>query len=519
MFAHAALKFLTLLLAVIGFNSKTTSTQAQERKPIVAVAPPNTKQVGTAIGGAYFVDSDLALSAEKIRTQIVEARKQKKVSNAQIEQLEADLKHAESQIDQEKQLVAAIKTHQKSVEQIFDLGDEKRVILVGDNVRIRSWKGPGIKCVLEKTILSNEEPKQEEFDQIKLVHEFGSVETLVGKTIEQQEKEFRQFLKTENGKQMTPEDISFREQLRSESHRKYSSFQGVECNSLKLEGLRKGNRSILMKIVLPDQGATHFSQTRRQANLTVYLPTCEWVAVLGCLEKVDIIGLNSNLVLTTDASKNREYDGSFEVRGVQGDVVIDQVPIRKLTNVSGNVDFIATKEFVNSGMMHSNGTRHARHFATATTRMSTIKGNVKAWFLRTDLRLSKIKGSVNVKNEFGDTWINLDECLDEKQTHRLVTESGLIEVVGDAEEFKRVPLYANTLCGSIFTNVDDDFLEDNSISFKSLGHPERSWSGMAFPEGIRHHSWQRPTAALDDRQRQAALDLISRGGTIRILKD
>ena len=517
-----SLIFSSMLLFVVGgFNARTSAKQEQERKEHIAVAPPNTIEVGSALGGAYFVDAELAQAAEKLRAQIVEARQEKKdADEAILEQLEADLKHINTQIEQKKQLVATIKAHRKSVEQIIDLGEKKRVIFTSDNVRIRKWKGPGIKCVLEKIILADEEPKPEEFDQINLIHKLGSAESLVGKTLEQQEEDNRNYLETENGKQLTSDDILFREQMRANSHRKYSPFQGIDCNSLELDGLRKGNQSISMKIVLPGGGATHFSQRKRQANLTVYLPTCEWVAVLGCMEKVDIIGLNSNLVLTTDSSHNRNYDGSFEVRGVNGNVVIDQVPIRKLTNVSGDVDFLATNEFVNSGTMHRNNNRHARHDATATTQLSTINGNVDAWFLRTNLRLSKIKGSLDIKNEFGDTWLNLDECLDEEKAHRVLTESGLIEVVGDVAEFKRIPLYANTLCGSISTNLDDELLDDNSISYKALGHPERSWSGMSFPEnGVRHHSWQRPAAALDGNERQAALDLISRGGSIRILKD
>ena len=97
----------------------------------------------------------------------------------------------------------------------------------------------------------------------------------------------------------------------------------------------------------------------------------------------------------------------FEVQNHHGDVNIDQVPIRKLLNINGDVDFSATDEFVNSGTLHQDNTRTFRPYKTADTEISNIQGSISCWFLRTNLEISSVSGKLDVRNEFGDTRVTL----------------------------------------------------------------------------------------------------------------
>jgi hypothetical protein len=81
--------------------------------------------------------------------------------------------------------------------------------------------------------------------------------------------------------------------------------------------------------------------------MTVYVPPCEALAVRGSLVGLDVQDVVCDLVLTTHDSRDRKYDGSFAVSGVTGNVTINQVPVRTLSQVTGNVRFVATNEFVN----------------------------------------------------------------------------------------------------------------------------------------------------------------------------
>jgi hypothetical protein len=85
-----------------------------------------------------------------------------------------------------------------------------------------------------------------------------------------------------------------------------------------------------------------------------------------------------DLVLTTDDSKDRNYEGQFAVRGVKGNVAIDQVPVRALSGVTGNVHYTATNEFVNGGTNHENDLRTRYSFGTDVTRIDHVQGNVSA---------------------------------------------------------------------------------------------------------------------------------------------
>jgi hypothetical protein len=82
-----------------------------------------------------------------------------------------------------------------------------------------------------------------------------------------------------------------------------------------------------------------------------------------------------------------------------------------------------------SGTHHSGDTRTATPFATEATTISEIDGNLSARFLRTNLTASGINGSIDIRNDYGDTSLTLDDTLDTQRAHRILSESGAIALL------------------------------------------------------------------------------------------
>ncbi len=489
-------------------------------------APPNMTKISSTLGGSYFVDAKLAAEAESLEKQLKALRG--KIAKGQIgrtkaiqqlDDLGAQLQKVRGKIEKAKQLVSAFQVFRQRQEKVFALGDERLVIITGDKVKVRGWEGPGIKCVLEKIIVAKKKPDDKEFDEIRVEHQLGVADSIVGNTRAAQEATF---LESEKGKQMTPDQLAGRQKFVAEiaaSYVKYAAFQGKECNTLQLKGLthEQGNRNLSLEIRSPGGGSTHSSRWQRHASLTVFIPKSKWLAVRGCYVGLDIADIETNLLLTTSGSRDRDYAGSFEVRSVVGNVVVDQAPVRKLGKISGDVDVTATVEFVNSGTHHEGGLRTAFHFTTAATQIDDVAGDFRGRFLRTDLSLGNIRGTIDVENDFGATSLVGDASLAAGRAHRVISESGEIHLSGTLDWLTQQPLYAHTLCGSLQTNLRRETLDDISIT---TGTPRRGWSGFVTPNKGQPFSmskFERPGAALENSDRAAGLDLISKGGTVTIM--
>jgi hypothetical protein len=493
-----------------------------------AKAPPNTVDIAKDLGGSYFVDKELVNQKKllqnqlkKIRDQIVAGAIDSATALNMLTEIEKSLETVRDEIERQKVLVSAFNVYRQTKEELIEFGDDKMLIVNSDKIKIRSWDGPGIKTVLEKIIIAKEKPADKDFAEISVEHKLEIPEEIVGQTKEQRADDRRKFSESAEGKKLTAEQLEFRLKLYDEidaSLEKFTPFQGKRCNVLRLRGLSgdQGNKNLSIRIESPGGGGTHSFQWQRHASLTVYVPQCNWIAVNGCLVGIDIAEIESNLLLTVKDSRERDYDGKFEVLDVTGDVVIDQAPVRTLVGVKGNVDMIATDEFVNSGTRHADGTRTAYSFSTASTEIIDVTGDLHAHFLRTNLQIKTVRGVIDVQNEFGDTKILLDESTATDKAHRIISESGIAEVSGSEEKLQSMPIYAHTLCGTIVTDQGREILDD--ISF-STGAPRRNWSGFVTPSKERFSlaKFERPAAALQNKSRAAGLDLISKSGAVKIL--
>ena len=282
-------------------------------------APAKMSNVGDTLGGSYFADKKLIKESERLQSQLVNLREKIRSGNItsakalkQLDELQTAIQKVRADIEKSKVLVEAFKVFTRTSEQVFPLGESRRVIVTGDKIRLRSWEGPGIKCVLEKSIVAKEEPPASMFSEITIQHQLGSAEPIVGTSVEDRERKDREFLASEEGQKLTPADQKYRKQITEENlvfAAKYAPFHDQQCNMLDLNGLswKEGNKNLSIVIESKGGQSTHRSQWQRHAMLTIHLPECEWVAVRGCERGVDISGLKTNLLLTTDGSQKRDF--------------------------------------------------------------------------------------------------------------------------------------------------------------------------------------------------------------------
>jgi len=522
--SQCPLRMVVICLAIgLGQIGDVQEADATNELQSSAQAPPNTREIGKALGGAYFVDQALIQRYEALKARVVQIRKDISIGNTTSDEaakslaaIQKESNLVKEELGKNKVLVSAFQVYSKTSEQVFPLGDERLVIITGDNVIIRGWDGPGIKCILEKTLVAKKKPDDSEFEAIRVEHELAVAEDKIGLTREQRDQKEKEFLVSEHGRNLTDEQKINRKKFVDEIHHSYDNylaFQGKKSNTLRLTGLthQEGNRNLMLRIDSPEGGGTHFSQWQRHAAMTVYVPVCKSLAVRGCSAGLDIRDLECDLLLTTHGSRERDYEGAFLVRDIKGNVTINQVPLQMLSRVTGDVKFIATNEFVNSGTLHKNGTRTFRTAETHSTHINHINGNVEAMFLRTDLKLFAIKGVLDVMNRYGSTRLTVDTA-NFNDAHRIVTESGDIYVVGHDSVLEKMPIYAYTRCGQLHTNIARDILD--SVNF-STGIPQKEWNGFVTPS--KEWLYERPATAIENRDRTAGLDLISHAGRVSIL--
>ncbi len=515
-----------VMLCLVVWSSASAQGPAEnERLESTVAAPPNTNSVGSALGGAFFVDETLLDRYEALKARLVQIREDIALGNASgqdtlssLAQIEEESKRLRADLETAKVLVSAFQVYSKKSEQVFDLGRERLVIITGDDVVVRGWEGPGIKCVAEKIILAKEQPDDSDFDAIQVHHELTIATDKVGLTLQQRDDQEREFLQSEAGRKLTDQQRAERQNIVATIHHgydDYEAFQGREANVLQLQGLahQESNRNLTMRISSPGRGQTVSSQWQRHATMTVYVPPCKALAVRGSLVGLDVQDVVCDLVLTSHGSRDRKYDGSFAVSGVTGNITISHVPVRTLSQVTGNVRFIATNEFVNSGTRHVGGTRTVSPYGTQATQIDQISGDLQAAFVRTDLRLSSVTGTLDIVNEYGPTHLTL-RGLDAERAHRIISQTGRIQVEGPVQLLTATPIYAYTQCGRLHTDLPREVLENTAFSTLLRG-----WHGLVTPSEDRFdfRRLERPEAALANGDRAAGLDLVSHAGMVSIL--
>jgi hypothetical protein len=194
------------------------------------------------------------------------------------------------------------------------------------------------------------------------------------------------------------------------------------------------------------------------------------------------------------------------------------VPLDRLEQVQGDVTIIATLEYANSGTRHADGLRFSYIEPPRECTISGIDGALSAWFARSTLKLDGVRGQIDVNNEAGDTTLTVAGQLPEV-AHRVVSQSGRIEVHASPDALGALPVTALTNQGSVRTNAEQQTLDGTNFT---TGNPSdgsgRNWRGFKTKRDFNPATFmdeaRRPAAVLANEPRSAGFDLISRSGAV-----
>ncbi|HWE95037.1 MAG TPA: hypothetical protein VG269_13810 [Tepidisphaeraceae bacterium] len=507
---------------------------AQKPPQVEAKAPDKTVVLRHTRGGAWFVSEPLKDEYDKLLARVGALRADldaERITGAEaqreLENLQFQLSKLRDRIEKEKVLVSPVKVHEQSETTLFDLAPSRMLVITADNVRVVGWDGPQVKCVLDKTVLApDDKPVDADLAGLKVVHHQGVAPDVVGKSAAERQADEAKFLASPDGAKLTPAQRESRKKFVEEiadSYSIYRDFQGKEIDTVEIDGLtyEQGNRQIEVKITSPNGGESLGGDWQRHAALTVYIPQCNAVALLGCLVNLDVKGLHSALVITRTGSQNRDYNGQFAIRDVHGPVTIDNAPIDVIEGVHGNVTISGTMELANTGTTHENGERTSYTPPPRTLTCGNIEGDLTGWFIRSDLKLKAITGRIDVRNDFGDTTLQVDNPLPQSP-HRIVSESGKVEVHLAKGVLGKLPLQALTNCGTVRTNAPQTMLEETNFSLgRDYTGAAHAWRGMksAIKEepGSFFEAGDRLGAVLQGKERSPGFDLISRGGIVKVV--
>ncbi len=522
------------LLVIAGFIASSDQAarvvRAQEPKVPTAQGPPNQDVLKFAGGGVYYVARNLIARRDRLIAQLQSLRS--KVDEADITGDEAlnrlatlkrDLESLQKRLDENKMLVTPFKMSIQTETVTFDLGSEKLVVITADDVRVESWAGPGVKCFLEKTVFTaGDESAEPQLKALEVVHQRGHFPQIVGRMSSEAEADERKFFDSPIGRKLNEAQRASRKSLVDEisgNYAIYRDFQGKEIDSIRIKGTEYDqNRSILFRTTSDDGTGTLGSTRQRHVKLTVFLPACKSVALRGCLVGLHVQGLKTALAVTNADSRDRDYDGRFEIANHVGPVRVEHVPIQKIDHVQGDVRLLLTEEFSNTGTTNQGNWRLM--FAPAPNELdcTNIIGGLSAWCGRMNLKLAGISGPIDVRNEFGDTVLTVDPSTT-IAAHRVVSEAGRIDAIVPLGLVDRLPLFAATSHGKVETNADDKVLAERLFGTSGRKPGDfRNWRAFASKSlaGSQFENFGRVALALAGESRPPGLDLISRDGTVAV---
>lgn len=505
---------------------------AQEPTTLEAEAPPNQAVLRHTTGGAYFVAKDLKTKYDELLARIERLKADVAAGNVpgdealrQLGQLEPQLAQLVKEIEERKVLVTPLKTQSQTEELLFDLGAERRLIITADAVRVVGWDGPGVKCVLEKSLLATgDDPEEAEFAALKLVHRHGQASEMVGRTDAEVAADETKFLTEKRDVPLTDEQLANRRRLVDSiqaSYAPFRDFQGREVDVVEIDGLtyEQGNRQVTVNIRSEGGGGAMGSDWRRSVKLTVFVPKCNGVLVRGCLSGLAIENVDAPLTLTDAGSRDRDYNAEFSVVGVKQPLAVFNVPLDRIENAAGDVTIVATVEYANTGTTHSDGKRVAYTPAPRGCVIAGVGGDLSAWFSRSNLHVSGVQGKIDVRNEAGDTVIDAQTL--PPMPHRVLSTSGRVELQTSGTLLSELSMIALTNDGRAETNADQATLDEVSFtSGLSTDGSRRNWRGFRTPptdEAERFTYFERPSRVLEGVETAPGLALISRSGAVAVV--
>jgi hypothetical protein len=503
---------LVLALVVASMPAGAAQEQADAKgKP--AVAPGDAAIFAQDRAGAYFIARPLKEKYDSLqkrvaalRTDIREAKIDSARAHSQIAGLQAELKDLLLQIDATKLYIPGARIQTRIETTTIPIADNDLLLIDCESIEIQGWSGPGIECVLEKTVLDEDGTRFDaDFAGIKLVARkatgnefFGFYKEMASRPGEREKALWNGFI----FKQFIDHDLSY----------------------ITVEGLtgQEGNQNISLVMHSEKGEGSESSQWRRHAKLKLRVPKCRLVGVRGALGGLRVQDLNTSLSVLGEG--DRDYSASYTVSNLLGSFAADNIPIHRLDGIRGDVSVMdmAYQENRSSGFGPDGQT--ARSESPKGSIYRDIHGNLNARFCRADLALEQIEGRIDVQNDFGDVdWI-INKKLAQNQDHRIVSQSGSIEIRLDDKALGELMMSLFTECGVL--HLENKIGDFKSMMFTSMEGDvvRRYWQAQvrAKPAAGQHDpmeslaTFRRVADALHGRPRKPGVDVISRAGTITV---
>lgn len=527
-------KFSLCFIAIVIVASQVgISISAEEPSRGKSQAPPDQAIVGAKLGGSYFAPKPLKEKYDQLigkvralETEIVEGKISGEQATREVNELRTELAEVRKEIERQKTFVAAAKIHTQSETTTFELGAERRLLILASKVRVVGWDKSEVQVVLDKAVLTaKDQPVDEHFARMQVVHEHRSAEQEVGKLAEELEAQELDYLATPPGQKLNAEQRAWRRQF-LENNKSwqaiYRPLQGRVIDVISMKGFshQEGNRQITLEVNSPNGEGSMSSHWQRHAALTVYVPACEVVAVQGGLGGLDIESVEAAVIVRGDG--DRDYHGQFQVKGVNGPLTVDRLPLQSIDGVSGDATVTMTAYLGNSGTRHVDNTRTSYVYTPEQYVYKNIEGDFRGHFVRANLELSNIGGAIDVVNEYGETGLVIEKPLP-STAHRVVTQGGQIEVQLSDAALGDLPVLAVSECGTVRMGYRDPSFDDVSWSGPLPSGELRGWRGFErkSPTADRDsffERFERIGKILSGEPRSAGVDLVSRGGSIQILK-
>jgi hypothetical protein len=267
-----------------------------------------------------------------------------------------------------------------------------------------------------------------------------------------------------------------------------------------------------------EQGAgVKSSQWRRHAKVVLYVPKCGRIGVRGGLAGFKVEGVHAPVTIVGEG--DRDYEASYEVSELTGSLTAENITIHRLDGVKGDVSIVATAYSGNVSTTHDDRGITMEPGPIRSAEYQNIDGDLRVRFVRTDLAVGRVTGRVDVENNFGPTTWLADTPLG-KADHRLVSLGGPIEVRLGKSALDGLPLALFTECGVVHLAPGMmQGLDSSSFSSGSGDGVPSSWQGFATVRGPSASGFElikRIGAAIQGQPREPGVDIISRGGTVRL---
>ncbi|WP_165220059.1 hypothetical protein [Aquisphaera insulae] len=475
-------------------------------------APGDAQIVGSDRAGAYFVSKALKErydqvvgQIEGLRQDIVATRISAAEGRSRVEELSTKLRELRSEIEKSRVYIPGADLVEGKATTAFPIAADGFLLIDAPNVELRGWDRPEVRCIVEKSVLTRDgKGIDEDLAGIRVEHRRATGKELFG------------FYRDIAGK---PEWKADWERFR------FKDYLDREFEHVKLTGLsgQEGNRMITVE-AKNEEGAGQVSgQWRRQARLVVFVPRCKSVGVRGGLAGFRAKGVHA--ALTVVGEGDRDYNTTYAVSEQDGPLVAENIAIGRIESVRGDVSVSATAYSENVSTVHDARGLTVQPPPMQPAEYREIDGGLRVRLVRGDLTVGRVSGRVDVENDFGRTsWLVAAPLA--RVDHRVVSQSGDIELRLDPAAFAGLPLACFSECGVV--QLADGAMKGkgpgeavHSLSFTSSAGFDalRAWRGLATQVNSHGSLFlaDRIAAALRGSSREPGVDVLNRAGSIRLL--